>query len=540
MTFPEIPAPPPGEENSHAMSSLSSFSGEELSSPNNRLEDAPLPVESVEAAYDSGPPAGEPTATLGREESDADSAVTTAVARYGAMGFLGEFRYSPRLNVRPLQKVVLRTDRGVELGEVLVLIDRSLSGGDSCAAGCPTGRRISPETLATFLKASSENYPFQRGGRILRIANSQDLIDSRHLAASAREESRYCREQIRRRNLPMRLVTAEHLLGGERIVFYFTSETRVDFRALVRDLATQFRTRIEMRQVGARDEARLVADYERCGQPCCCREFLKELKPVSMRMAKVQKATLDPTKISGRCGRLMCCLRYEDECYEELKKHLPRRNSWVRTKQYIGQVVDGQILTQLVRLALYDGTFVVVPVEEILQRDLEPPPEEELRAYAARQAAAQRAEARRVAEQETYLPPALPAPQEADEEEESAPEGVQEEPPSAAAASGLSDESSVSVSGEEKGPKRRRRRRKSRSGSPTEKQPGDSSPLPGQPRSGAPSQPPNPNRPGTAGTPSPPAGGGASSSRRRRNRRRRKRPGGGEGTPPAASPPPGT
>jgi hypothetical protein len=124
--------------------------------------------------------------------------------------------------------------------------------------------------------------------------------------------------------------------------------------------------------VGARDEARLVGDYERCGQRCCCQEYLKDLKPVSMRMAKVQKATLDPSKISGRCGRLMCCLRYEDECYKDLKKQLPRKNIWVRTTEYIGRVVDCQIITQLVRLQLKDNSYVAVPNESILERNIDP------------------------------------------------------------------------------------------------------------------------------------------------------------------------
>ncbi|GAF67885.1 unnamed protein product [marine sediment metagenome] len=273
-------------------------------------------------------------------------------------------------------------------------------------------RHITSEALSRFVEASGENYPFRRNGRVLRLANQQDLIDFRHLETSAREERAYCREQIRALNLPMRLVAAEHMLGGERIVFYFTADIRVDFRALVRNLAGQFRTRIEMRQVGARDEARLVADYERCGQRCCCREFLKDLKPVSMRMAKVQKATLDPTKISGRCGRLMCCLRYEDDSYEELRKKLPKRGTWVRTEMHLGRVVDAQILTQFVRLAIHDGTLVAVPVEEILERNIEPPTEEEMRSHAARQATAQREEAREAVQREaqSYSAPAQASP----------------------------------------------------------------------------------------------------------------------------------
>jgi hypothetical protein len=141
-------------------------------------------------------------------------------------------------------------------------------------------------------------------------------------------------------------------LGGERVIFHYTSEQWVDFRELVRRLAQEYQTRIEMHQVNARDEARLVADYEKCGQHCCCRQFLKVLKPVSMRSAKVQKATLDPTKISGRCGRLMCCLRYEDETYEVLRKKLPHRQTRVITADGFGTVVDTQVLTQLALVQL--------------------------------------------------------------------------------------------------------------------------------------------------------------------------------------------
>jgi cell fate regulator YaaT (PSP1 superfamily) len=120
-----------------------------------------------------------------------------------------------------------------------------------------------------------------------------------------------------------------------------------------------------MRQIGSRDEAKLLGDVESCGQECCCIRFLQLLKPVNMRMAKMQKATLDPSKISGYCGRLKCCLRYEDETYMELKKRLPKKNSWVQTKRGEGKVIDGQILTQLVVVEHEGGEKEVVPVEEI-------------------------------------------------------------------------------------------------------------------------------------------------------------------------------
>jgi hypothetical protein len=163
-------------------------------------------------------------------------------------------------------------------------------------------------------------------------------------------------------NLPMKIVEAEHLFGGERIIIYFSSNGRVDFRDLVRRLAKEYQTRIELRQIGSRDEARLISDFESCGQECCCRRFLKILDPVNMRMAKLQKATLDPSKISGHCGRLKCCLRYEDDIYRILKEQMPRKNSWVQTPKGPGRIFDTQILTQqiIVQLGEHDReTFVV-------------------------------------------------------------------------------------------------------------------------------------------------------------------------------------
>jgi cell fate regulator YaaT (PSP1 superfamily) len=298
------------------------------------------------------------------------------------MRYLGEFRHSLDPPPGVGDRVVLRTERGVELGTVVAGV-----GDDGPRGG------LSLEKLQAFIEQNGPDYPFRRGGRILRRANPQDVIDYRHLEQSAREEAVFCREQIAELGLPMRLVEVEHLLGGERIVFYFTSESRVDFRELVRRLAGQYRTRIEMRQVGARDEARLVADYERCGQRCCCQQFLKDLRPVSMRMAKVQKATLDPGKISGRCGRLMCCLRYEDACYEALRRRLPRKSTWVRTAEVVGRVTDTQILTQLVRLTLADGSQQAVANEEILERDVAAPPPPQMAATPPKRAAQRKARA---------------------------------------------------------------------------------------------------------------------------------------------------
>src|SRR5260370_6946572 len=144
--------------------------------------------------------------------------------------------------------------------------------------------------------------------------------------------------------MPMERVDVEHLFGGERIVFYFLAEKRVDFRELVKDLAREYRTRIEMRQIGVRDEAKLLADYGDCGKPVCCNTHMTTMPPVSMRMAKLQKSTLDPSKISGRCGRLKCCLRFEQDVYEEFQKQLPQPGMRILTRTAQARVLSQEIL----------------------------------------------------------------------------------------------------------------------------------------------------------------------------------------------------
>ncbi len=298
----------------------------------------------------------------------------SVVIRYGIMGHLGQFRHSLQPPPARGVNVVIRTDRGVELGEVLTVV------ADEAGEG-----QITPARLEEHIKSNGPDYPFRRDGKILRLANPQDLIDQRHLNSSATDERKFCAQEIKDMKLDMKLVAVEHLLGGERIIFYFLAEHRVDFRDLVHKLASQYHTRIEMRQVGARDEARLVGDYERCGQECCCKQFLKGLQPVSMRMAKTQKATLDPSKISGRCGRLMCCLRYEDQTYRDLKKCLPHKNIWVKTSDKIGRVTGTQILTQLVQVQLPDGSRGVFANEDIIERNVDPPKPPEPSARSSRQ-----------------------------------------------------------------------------------------------------------------------------------------------------------
>jgi len=166
--------------------------------------------------------------------------------------------------------------------------------------------------------------------------------------------------------LEMQLVDVEHLYGGERIVVYYLAEGRVDFRQLVKDLAKEFQTRIEMRQIGVRDEAKLLADYGDCGKSVCCNTHLSEMPPVSMRMAKLQKATLDPSKISGRCGRLKCCLRYEYETYQQMQKDLPSVGSEIITEEGRVRVLTQEILTGRLLVQTEDMRRMVVGPADVI------------------------------------------------------------------------------------------------------------------------------------------------------------------------------
>jgi len=275
--------------------------------------------------------------------------------RYGRMDIFGWFEHNETSIPRVPRRVVIKTDRGLELGHLV---------GQCCAyrAGM---FRWSPDQVEEYFEDSDVECAWGAPGKFVRYATAEDLSEERHLEKIAKEEMKTCVRFVEELGLPMKIVDAEHLFGGERLVFYFVADGRVDFRQLVKKLAQEYQTRIEMRQIGSRDEAKLLADVESCGQECCCRKFLKTLKPVNMRMAKMQKATLDPSKISGYCGRLKCCLRYEDKTYSELKKRLPRKNAKVTTRHGRGKVVDTQVLTQLVMVETDDGTRVAVPVEEL-------------------------------------------------------------------------------------------------------------------------------------------------------------------------------
>src|SRR5438067_31902 len=296
---------------------------------------------------------------------------SSLVVRYGHMRMMGEFPYDGDTRPGCGAKVVIRTKRGTELAEVVTTT--CTNGG--CA------KSVTRDKLMEYIENSGgDDYPFTTEGRVVRIASVEDHQRQAAVEATKGDYVAACKTLIRELDLPMKLVEVELLMGGGMATLFFMAEARVDFRGLVKQLAGRFRTRIQMHQVGARDEARLVADYETCGQHCCCKQFLKVLKPISMGAAKMQKATLDPNKISGRCGRLKCCLRYEETTYEDLKRKLPRVGSRVRTSEGVGFVEETMILTQLVKVRLDNSErMVAVANEELLERDLPQVPRESRR-----------------------------------------------------------------------------------------------------------------------------------------------------------------
>jgi cell fate regulator YaaT (PSP1 superfamily) len=280
--------------------------------------------------------------------------VKTVVVKYGYLGNLGEFEYHGTETLLPNHPVLVETDRGIELGRSLCY---------SCEM--EGGLEVNPKQITQYMSESGPENLKRKAGKVVRPATSQDMVEEHHIHADAMNKKRYCNELAERYGLKMKVVCVEHIFGGERIIFYFTSEGRVDFREMVRELAKEYQTRIELRQIGARDEARLLADFEICGRECCCKNFLKTLRPVNMKMAKLQKATLDPSKVSGRCGRLRCCLRYEQKTYEDLLSQLPGVGHLVQTPSGLGRVKDRIVLTQLVQVYLEDDRVMSFPVEEL-------------------------------------------------------------------------------------------------------------------------------------------------------------------------------
>ena len=220
-------------------------------------------------------------------------------------------------------KVVVETAHGVECGDVAM-----------------ENRDVNESVIVQPLK------------KVLRVATKNDLKKLRENAQKEKNAFSVCNKKIAAHKLEMKLVDVEYAFDGSKILFYFTADGRIDFRELVKALASVFRTRIELRQIGVRDEAKMLGGLGICGRPFCCSSFLDEFQPVSIKMAKEQGLSLNPTKISGTCGRLMCCLKYEQEAYLDLLRRTPKVNALVMTPKGKGTVVDQNLLTGILTVRL--------------------------------------------------------------------------------------------------------------------------------------------------------------------------------------------
>lgn len=231
-----------------------------------------------------------------------------------------------QLQIDESANVIVETARGVEFGEVVIPV-----------------REVSDDEIVAPLK------------KVMRIATEED---TRHAAENNRKEKEAfttCLQKIRDHNLEMKLIDVEYTFDNNKILFYFTADGRVDFRELVKDLASVFKTRIELRQIGVRDESKMMGGIGVCGRVLCCSSYLGEFQPVSIKMAKEQGLSLNPTKISGTCGRLMCCLKYEQEAYEQIIKKAPKIGAIVETPDGQGVVVETYLIKETVKVKLDKG-----------------------------------------------------------------------------------------------------------------------------------------------------------------------------------------
>ena len=232
--------------------------------------------------------------------------------------------------------VVVNTTHGLELGQVVISPEQVLSS-----------------EVATPLKP------------VVRKAEPEDINHAQELKEKEKEALIECGKSISKLHLPMKLISAEYNLDGSLLTFFFEAAERVDFRQLVRELTRYFKTRVELRQVGPRDEAKLVGGFGRCGRPLCCASFLSDFAPVSIKMAKEQDLPLNPMKISGVCGRLLCCLTYENEQYHIMKEKLPKEGQRVSTAMGTASVVGSNPLKETVSVELESGTTVELPLSEV-------------------------------------------------------------------------------------------------------------------------------------------------------------------------------
>ena len=235
------------------------------------------------------------------------------------------------IEIKKGQNVIVETARGIEFGECVIGI-----------------RKISEEDIVAPLKS------------VLRLATEEDINKHKENKAKETEAFEICVKKIEEHNLVMKLIDVEYTFDNNKVIFYFTADGRVDFRELVKDLATIFKTRIELRQIGVRDEAKMLGGLGPCGRPMCCSSFLGDFTSVSIKMAKEQNLSLNPTKISGICGRLMCCLNYEQSTYEDIRKRLPKVGSVVQTEDGKGEVVSNNTVKEAVKVKLRKGDEEVI------------------------------------------------------------------------------------------------------------------------------------------------------------------------------------
>ncbi len=235
------------------------------------------------------------------------------------------------LTIKCGDPVIVETSRGIELGEA--------------ASDC---RSVDDSEVVAPLR------------RVLRLATPADIKTASELREREQKAVDVCQAKISEHKLEMKVINAEFAFDGSKIIFYFTADGRIDFRNLVKDLASVFRTRIELRQIGVRDEAKMLGGLGICGRPFCCCSFLDDFQPVSIKMAKEQNLSLNQTKISGTCGRLMCCLKYEQEAYEDLIKSTPKVGSTVKTPAGVGTVVDVSLISGNLRVKIENGADFVL------------------------------------------------------------------------------------------------------------------------------------------------------------------------------------
>ena len=244
--------------------------------------------------------------------------------------------------------------------------DFTLKIGDYVIAEGKEGPELGEVLLDTVeMEESSVQGPLPN---IIRIATPQDIQAAANNRAKEKEAYKVCQRKILEHKLEMKLVSVESTADNSKLLFYFTANGRVDFRALVKDLASTFKTRIELRQIGVRDEARMLGGLGPCGRPICCGSFLRDFQPVSIKMAKEQNLSLNPTKISGVCGRLMCCLKYEQEQYEKIRQNMPRVGKEISTPDGIGVVAGINVIKETVQVRITNGDASEIreyPVESL-------------------------------------------------------------------------------------------------------------------------------------------------------------------------------